>query len=141
MTNTLKIPLLFTAILSLFAMSFQTAYAPAVTEKFNGWELLGAKKVDYGLDRDEITVTAREGVFTALQVKVKRSPVNMQKLVVHYGNGETEDIELRNNFRAGSESRVIDLPGNKRVIQKIVFWYDTKNLARGKALVEVWGRH
>ena len=53
----------------------------------------------------------------------------MHKLVVHYGNGETENIELRNNFSAGSESRVIDL----RVIQKIVFWYDTKNLARGNA--------
>ena len=57
----------------------------------------------------------------------------MHKLVVHYGNGETENIEPRNNFSAGSESRVIDLPGNKRVIQKIVFWYDTKNLARGNA--------
>ena len=53
----------------------------------------------------------------------------MHKLVVHYGNGETESIELRNNFSAGSESRVIDL----RVIQKIVFWYDTKNLARRNA--------
>ena len=53
----------------------------------------------------------------------------MHKLVVHYGNGETENIELRNNFSAGSESRVIDL----RVIQKIVFWYDTKNLARRNA--------
>ena len=57
----------------------------------------------------------------------------MHKLVVHYGNGETENIESRNNFSAGSESRVIDLPGNKRDIQKIVFWYDTKNLARGNA--------
>ena len=57
----------------------------------------------------------------------------MHKLVVHYGNGETENIELRNNFSAGSESRVIDLRGNKRVIQKIVFWYDTKNLARRNA--------
>ena len=57
----------------------------------------------------------------------------MHKLVVHYGNGETENIEPRNNFSAGSESRVIDLPGNKRDIQKIVFWYDTKNLARGNA--------
>ncbi len=140
MKYTMKVSLFFAAFASLFAMSFQTAEAPKSLEKAP-WELLGMRKVNYGLDKDEIVVTAREGVFTAIQVKVKRSPVNMQKLVVHYGNGETEDIDLRNNFAAGSESRVIDLPGNKRVIQKIVFWYDTKNLARGKAVVQVWGRH
>jgi hypothetical protein len=72
---------------------------------------------------------------------VKKAPINMQKLVVTFGNGEVEELELRNNFAAGSESRVIDLPGNKRVIKKIVFWYDTKNIANRKGIVEVWGRH
>ncbi len=136
----MQVSLLFTAFVSLFAMSFQTTDVPTHPETARPWELLGLKQVNYGLDRDEIQVRVREGAFTAIQIKVKRSPVNMHKLVVHYGNGETENIELRNNFSAGSESRVIDLPGNKRVIQKIVFWYDTKNLARGKAVVQVWGR-
>jgi hypothetical protein len=27
------------------------------------------------------------------------------------------------------------------VIKKIVFWYDTKNIANRKGIVEVWGRH
>ncbi len=141
MKFTMQLPLLCAALVSLFVMSFQTMNTAKSLENVRPWELLGLKKVNYALDRDEIVVTAREGVFTAIQVKVKRSPINMQKLVVHYGNGETEDIELRNNFAAGSESRVIDLLGNKRIIRKIVFWYDTKNLARGKGIVEVWGRH
>lgn len=141
MKYTMKVSMFLAALASLCAMSFQTTNAPTSNENARPWELLGVKTVNYGLDRDEIKVTAHEGVFTAIQVKVKRSPLNMQKLVIHYGNGETEDIDLRNNFAAGSESRVIDLPGNKRVIQKIVFWYDTKNLARGKAVVQVWGRH
>lgn len=130
----MKIQLIVTALIAVVAMSFHT-------EPNRPWELLGVKKVNYGLDRDEIMVTAQEGLFNGLKLKVKRSPINIHKLAVHFGNGEVEEIELRENFRAGSESRVIDLPGNRRVIRKIVIWYDTKNLAVGKGAVEVWGRH
>ena len=137
----MKIKLFVTALMALFAMSFQISTVTAVNETSRPWELLGVKKVNYGVDRDEIDVTAQEGFFTGLKLKVKHSPINMHKLVVHYGNGDVQEIELRENFRAGSESRVIDLQGNKRVIRKVVIWYDTKNLARGKGVVEVWGRH
>ncbi len=137
----MKIKLFATALIALFAMSFQTSTVTAVDEASRPWELLGEKKVNYGLDRDEIVVTAQEGFFTGLKLKVKRSPINMHKLAVHYGNGEVQEIELRENFRAGTESRVLDLPGNKRIIRKVVIWYDTNNLARGKGVVELWGRH
>lgn len=129
--------LLMLCAMTLFTLSFTTE-----NNALKGpWELLGMRKVNYSLDRDEIIVTRAEGIFTALKVKVKKAPINMQKLVVTFGNGEVEELELRNNFAAGSESRVIDLPGNKRVIKKIVFWYDTKNIANRKGIVEVWGRH
>ena len=142
---------------ALFAMSFQLAPSGCPTplaeflsaeaqsakegQTSRPWELLGVKKVDYALDRDEVLVTAREGTFTGLKIRVKRSPINLHKIVVHYGNGQVDEIDVRTNIRAGGETRVIDLPGNKRVIQKVVFWYDTKNLARGKGVVELWGRH
>ncbi len=105
------------------------------------WELLGTRTVKYGLDRDEISVTAREGFFTALKIKVNRSALNMHKMVIHFGDGSNEEVAVRNNFKAGQESRVIDLPGNRRVITKVVFWYDTKNLKKSRAVVELWGRH
>lgn len=119
---------------ALVAMSFTTV-------ENRPWELLGVRKINYGLDRDEIIVTRAEGVFTAVQLRIKRSPINMHKVAIHYGNGEMDEIELRENFRAGSASRVIDLPGNKRVIKKVVLWYDTKNLANRKGVVELWGKH
>jgi hypothetical protein len=118
-----------------------TAMSFIMIDQNRPWELLGARKIDYKVDRDEILVTRAEGTFTAIQLRVKRSPINMHKLAVHYGNGEVEEIDLRQSFRAGSVSRVIDLPGNKRVIRKVVMWYDTKNLTVGKGVVELWGRH
>jgi hypothetical protein len=105
------------------------------------WVKLGTRLVNFGLDRDEIIVTGQEGVFDAIKIKVYGAPVNMHKVVVHYRNGTSQEIELRNNFAPGSESRVCDLTGNERIIVKIVFFYDTNNFARKKGRVEAWGRH
>ncbi len=109
------------------------------TVSFNRWKLLGAKKVDYGLDRDEI-ITTFDGPLTALRFKVKRSPINMHKIMIYFRNGDVEEIIVRENLGAGGQSRIIDLPGNKRSVNKVVFLYDTKNLARRKGVVELWGR-
>lgn len=123
---------------ALFAAAFT---AMSFTSDQKPWEKLGERKVNYGLDHDEILVTAAEGRFTALKIKVKKGGINMHKLVVVYGNGERDELELRNDFAPGSESRVLDLNGNKRVIQKVIFNYDTHNIANKKAIVELWGRH
>jgi hypothetical protein len=129
---------LATSSAALFLFILLSFSSSVVAQK---WEKLGQRKVNFKLDKDEIGVGRFEGFFTALQVKVTDGPVNMHKMVVHYRNGNTQEIELKNNFTAGSESRVIDLPGNKRVISKVVFWYDTKNFSDSKAVVELWGRH
>lgn len=105
------------------------------------WELLGTKAVKFNLDRDEILVGANDGLFKSIQIRVKRSGINMHKCVVVYGDGTEQALDLKEEFKAGSESRVIDLEGNKRVIKKIIMWYDTKNYRNRQALVEVWGRH
>jgi hypothetical protein len=105
------------------------------------WELLGMRKVDYKLDRDVIPVTWREGSFDAIRIVVRNGALNMQKCFIHFENGDTKEVMLRHNFAGRSASRVIDLPGNKRLIEKIVFWYDTKNVSRRRATVLVYGRH
>ena len=105
------------------------------------WEKLGERNVNFAVDRDEIFVTASEGRFTALKIKVRKGAINLHKMVVHFGDGSEQEVETRNNIAAGGESRVINLEGNRRVITKVVFWYDTKNFAGRKAEVELWGRH
>ena len=106
-----------------------------------GWEKLGQRKVDRALDRDEIFVTASEGRFTAVKLIVRRSAINLHKVVIHFANGGEQEVAVRNNIPAGGETRVIDINGGKRVIRKVVFWYDTKGLLNDKAVLELWGRH
>jgi hypothetical protein len=105
------------------------------------WEKLGERKVNFAVDRDEILVTASEGRFTALKILVKKGAINLHKVVVHFGDGSEQEVETRDEIRAGGESRVINLEGNRRVIRKVVFVYDTKNFADKRAEVELWGRH
>lgn len=126
------------ALSALFLMSSQ---ADGCKSKSGTWEKIGTRDVSYDLDKDEIIATRLEGIFTAIQVRVKNAPINMHKLEIQYGNGEIKEIDLRNNFAANSESKVIDLAGNKRVIKRAVFWYDTKDISERKGVVELWGRH
>jgi len=107
----------------------------------NNWEKLGQRRVNYGLDRDEILVTAREGSFTRLRLKVRRGGINLHRCVVHFRNGDTQSLNIRENIPAGGQTRVLDLQGNRRIITKVVFWYDTKNWSGRRAILELWGRH
>ena len=121
--------------LGLTLLMILTSMAPA-----DRWNRLGSRTVNYGLDRDVIQVGARKGTYTKLKVAVTGGAINMHKVIVHYKNGSKQDIPLRHNFNRRSTTRLIDLAGNKRYIDKIVFYYDTKNLARSRAKVHVYGR-
>lgn len=139
----LKITLLL-AVMFVFGQTFATAIYPETCEGINPprWEKLGQRKVNHRLDRDEIMVTAKEGRFSAVKLKVKKGGINMHKMVIHFRDGSTQKVNLRNNIPAGGETRVIQLKGKKkRIIKKVVFWYDTKGLANKKAIVNLWGRH
>ena len=54
----------------------------------------------------------------------------MHRMVVEYGNHQKEVIPIKHHFVLGSKTRVIDLPGGKRVIKAITVWCDSKNRAK-----------
>ena len=105
------------------------------------WDFLGERSVNFKLDKDEISVTAKEGVFKKIKLQVRKAPVHFRKVVVHYRNGTSETIALRDKIRAGGETRAIDLNGNKRIIKKVVFFYNTKVKAPQKGKVMLFGLH
>jgi hypothetical protein len=120
--------------LFLFITAISTAYAQ------DPWVSLGSKKVNFGIDRDVINVSYRDNAITAIKILVNNGALNMHKCTVYFENGGQQDVELRHNFAKGSNSRLVDLKGNKRNIDRIEFWYDTKDAANRKAEVEVLGR-
>lgn len=127
----------FLFIIATFLVS--TSFT-STTHKIGDWTKLGAKVVSYKLDRDVIRVGANDGRFTKLKVYVSGGSLNMHKMIVEYGNGSKDVIQLKHNFKKGTDTRIIDLEGKKRVIKDITFFYDTKNKSRKKAKVHVFGK-
>ncbi|WGK64235.1 hypothetical protein [Croceiramulus getboli] len=104
------------------------------------WQRLGSRKVNYLLDRDVIKVTRNEGTFTKLKIKVTGGSLNMHRIIVHYGNGTRDVLLVKENFRRGGRTRVLDLRGNQRVIRDVIFYYDTKDRSRRRATVHLYAR-
>jgi len=132
-------------MMTCLLFGFQLTAVPLPTQPTDlahgRWEKLGQRKINYRLDRDEIKVTAREGVFSAVQLKFKKGGVNLHRFVIYFRDGSKQEVMTKNHFKAGTSTRVVDLKGRKRVIRKVVLWYDTKNVAHRRGVVELWGRH
>ena len=104
-----------------------------------GWVLLGEQLVQGKRDRDVIAVAPREGKFTNLMVVVEDGDLQMSSMAVVFGNGEVFNPALKHFFREDDRTRGIDLPGDRRAIQRIEFRYG--NLPGGdRARVQVWAR-
>lgn len=128
------------AILAAIALTACSASQPVThPHPLRDWELLGSRRVEFRAERDVIKVSAREGVFTAIKFEVRGGNLDMYNIRVVFGNGDVFSPETRVEFREGSWSRTIDLPGNTRVIRRIEFHYRSE-LKRGKATIRAYGR-
>ncbi|CAG5087173.1 DUF2541 family protein [Parvicella tangerina] len=145
--NTLQKTLSTIIILLLFVPAFaqhppkhpKHVNAPAVVK--HKWEKLGSKTVNMKADTDHLLVTAYEGAFTKVKFHVAKAPIHVKSITIIFANGETKHIAINKDFPKGTNSKVFDLPGNKRVIQKIRFEYQTIDNGNGKAIVTAFGKH
>lgn len=124
-----------------FALAVTTLAVQAEARPHNrDWELLGRQSVGFVVDRDVVKVGRQDGDFRKIQLRVKKNAIEMLDLKVVYGNGQTDDIPVREHIRAGGETRVIDLKGGERFIRSVQLIYRSQPSFRGEAVVEVWGR-
>jgi hypothetical protein len=84
---------------------------------------LGDAHVDGSRDHDSIEVGRRDGTFRAIQLRVSGGAVDFDRVVVRYGNGTQEEVAVRNRIPDGGHTRIIDLPGDRRIIQSVDLWY------------------
>ena len=104
------------------------------------WVLLGTRAVNDRADHDVIPVTGARGDWQAIKLTVQRASVDFYRVVVHFGNGGQQEIQLRNTIPAGGETRAIDLTGPDRVINRVEFWYDANTIRGRRAVVRLFGR-
>jgi hypothetical protein len=128
------------SLIAIAILGLATFAAPARAETWDskGWVKLGEREVNGKVDHDQISVGKYEGKFSKLTLVVEKSDLELLEFQVVFGNGQRWNPNVRHEFKEGSRTRVIDLPGDERIIKTIELKY--KNLpGGGRAKVEVWG--
>ncbi|MCC6621070.1 MAG: hypothetical protein IT385_07430 [Deltaproteobacteria bacterium] len=120
---------------------FLTLALASTSASAGDWERLGERKVAFMGDKDVIEVTAKEGRFNAIRLDVDEGDLEMYNVVVHFGDGSSFSPDTRWNFDQGTRSRIIDLPGDARFINRVVFHYRSKLKLKGRATLTLFGRH
>ncbi len=100
---------------------------------------LGSRKVSLRAEKDTIAVTAAEGRFQALRLRVTGSDLSMYNIRVTFGDGSTWSPTTKLHFDEKSNTRRLDLPGKKRIIRKVEFWYRSTAPKTGRATVSLFG--
>ena len=86
------------------------------------WDFLGDKQIDHTQDHVRIQVTRRTGTFHALQLRVTDA-VFFDRVVVHFGDGTSEELALRGRIWPGAENHILGLSGERRMVESVDLWY------------------
>lgn len=103
-----------------------------------GWVLFGVQDVTFRGERDVIRVGEQFGRFERLALRVSDNDIFLRELTVVYGNGERDRKVIETAIPAGSQTRPIDLRGD-RFIREIELVYRAAPNRRGPAVVEIYG--
>jgi hypothetical protein len=103
------------------------------------WNKLGERWVDGSHDRDVIPVGVHDRAYRRIMIVVEHSALEMDDVVVYFGDGTSFSPATRHVFAANTRSHVIDLPGTRRTIRSVEFRYG--NLpGGGRAQAELWAQ-
>src|SRR5688572_14984670 len=132
-------------ILVFFAMSallINTAFAqePGIMLSDKpGWHKIGEVKADFKMENESISVLGKDK-FKSILLKVTDASINIEGIQVFYESGDMEEFNVKNELKAGAETRKLDLKGGAPEIKKVTFTYKTvPNQQNEKAHVELYG--
>jgi hypothetical protein len=130
----------FRATIALFLLAV-TLSAVSADARNNGWDLLGKRSVQLYGDHDVIPVTAARGDFRRIFLRMRGNGLFMNTMTVTYANGAPDRIPITYYIPEGGQTRAIDLRGYDRFIRRVDLSYRRVPNNRGRAVVELWGRH
>lgn len=150
--ETMRMRFRLAGVLTLLATCLVAFAMPADAQRRGGgfgpgadqWVKLGDQTVGFGVDRDVIRLGRDDGRFKAIKLIVKRNDIFLADLKVTFRSGESQDLAVRQQIRAGGETGTLALApsprgANGRVIERIDMVYRSRPGFRGEAIVEVWG--
>jgi hypothetical protein len=106
-------------VLLILVLGHSSAYAHG-----ERWDFLGETHIDGAQDHGIIPVERRDGAFRALRMRVSDDgAIFLERAIVHYVDGSTEEFTIRDRILPGSQTPTIDLSGVPRVIESVHLSY------------------
>jgi hypothetical protein len=110
------------AIVGVSTVALVVAPCDADAQRRGGWETIGSREVNGGVDRDTIAVRGNER-FRAIRLCANRRPVRLIDADVVFANGGTQDMQAASLLSAGECTRPLNLNGNRRDITQVKLTY------------------
>ena len=111
-----------------FAWLLALVLATSLHARGQFWDFLGSAQVDSSRDHGRIQIVRRDRVFRTIQLRVTGEAIFFDRLVVHFGDGTSQENLVSGRLLGGS-NYVIELPGG-RALESVELWY----------FKEPWGR-
>jgi hypothetical protein len=123
--------------LALFAMLLALAI-PAMPAQTNAaWTLLGSVTFNDPWQQSVIVLPPNAGPLGALRFEVKGADLEVGSIRILYGNGQTDELQVRDVFKGGSSSRAIPLQGGARQVRQVTVIYRAHGPTRFNILGDV----
>lgn len=87
------------------------------------WDFLGDAQIDRTRDHDRILVTRRDGIFHTIQLRVCGDPIFLDRVVVHFEDGTTEELAVGDRIWPGGRNRIMGLSGKPHMVESVEVWY------------------
>jgi hypothetical protein len=109
-------------LLHSFAGLFALASSTTVFARGQFWDFLGDAQVDTSQDHGRIQITRRDGHFRTIQLRVNGEAIFLDRLVVHFADGTSQELMISGRISPEGGNYVINLLG-ERSLESIDLWY------------------
>jgi hypothetical protein len=99
------------------------AFATSLFARGQFWDFLGYTQVDSSQDHSRIQITRRDLHFRTIQLRVSGEAIFFDRLVVHFGDGTSQELMVSDRISPGGKDYVIDPRGEGRVLESVELWY------------------
>lgn len=112
--------------------------APALAQEAppQAWMILAEHPLPAQRQTARLPLNGIKGTFDHLRLGVAGAPVELQKLTVHFGNGETQSAEVNQTVAPGEFTTAVELPSK---LQRMMVRLDVSYAAQPGARIKVYG--
>lgn len=127
------------SIANFAAMGFALTLLITPGATADDWVMIGKRKVSDQVETDTIHLNGTRK-FKKVKLCVYNNPVRFKDVDIYFANGGHQDVSLKSRINPHDCTRVIDLKGGDRDLDRIVMRYEETSRKHAKASVRVFAK-